>query len=159
MDEAVAHATAGGEADRAALMRELGERHGFRFEGRRDLRAVRRKVVEATTLTLDDIKDQVSGVGLPRSDLVEECYRELETNRLAEITGASGVGKSAILKHLVARVANEGVVMLLAPGRITGGGWPKMAQALGCEVSRDELLSELVCGGCGVLFVDNVGGR
>ena len=39
-------------------------------------------------------------------------------------------------------MTNEGAAMVLAPGRITGGGWPHLARALGCEVTRDELLNE-----------------
>ena len=123
---------------------------------RRGAKAFGRRGFEATKLTLDDINDQLAGLGLARSQLVEECHQGLEMVLLVEITGASGVGKSVILKHPVARLETEGTVMLLAPGRITPGGWPKMAQALGCEASRDELLNELACGGCGMLFIDNV---
>jgi hypothetical protein len=155
-DEAVDHARAGGEIDRPTLLRGLAEIRGFRFEGRRDLRGVRRRIVEASNLALADIKDQVGGIGLARSDLVEDCYQALETKRLLEITGPSGVGKSAILKDLAVRMTNEGAVMVLAPGRITGGGWPHLAQALGSEVTRDELLNELAGGGCATLFVDNI---
>jgi hypothetical protein len=155
VDKAQACATAAGEADRATLLRELSE-HGFLFETRRDLQAVRKKLSEATRHALDDIKTEIGGIGLPRSGVVEECHRALELNRIVEITCRPGVGKSAVLKHLIQRFEPEGTVVLLSPGRIIGGGWSKMASSIGCDVSRDDLLSELACGGLATLFIDNV---
>jgi hypothetical protein len=53
-------------------------------------------------------------------------------------------------------MTTEGAVIVLAPGRIPGGGWPQLARTLGCEISLPELLNELAAGGCATLFVDNI---
>jgi hypothetical protein len=155
VEEASTRATAAGAVDRAALLSVLGE-HGFRFETPRAFHSVRRKVDETTRLTLDDIKDEIGGFRLARADVVEECGKALGVNRLVEISCPPGVGKSAVLKHLVALQGTEGTVLLLSPGRISPGGWPKMAVDLGYDCSRDEFLNELACGGCATLFVDNL---
>jgi len=154
-DEAQARGTAGGDADRTALLERLGEQHGFRFETRRDLLPVCRKLTEASAKALADIRDQVGGIRLGRADIVEACHQAFETARFLEIRGGPGVGKAAVLKHLALEREREGTVVVLAPGRIFGGGWIKMAHAVGCEASLDELLSELACGGTATLFVDN----
>jgi hypothetical protein len=80
----------------------------------------------------------------------------MDQARVVQIVGASGVGKSGVLKALASQERNEGTVLVLAPGRIIGGGWLHMAHVIGCPVARDELFNELGCGGGATLFVDNI---
>lgn len=156
MDAALKCDAAGGEMDRAALVRELEQTHGFRFGDRPDLRDVHARLSEASDDALADIKDDVSGARLSRTDLIEAAQQALEQNRVVQIVGASGVGKSGILQSLARLQGSEGTIVVLSPGRIVNGGWARMAQVIGCPVGRNELFNELGCGGGATLFIDNI---
>jgi hypothetical protein len=156
IDQAASTAIAGGELDHAALTDRLQRTHGFQLGPRTDLRRAYNRLAEAAGQALDDIKDQIGGVRLARTELVDQCYAGLEQNRLTIIVGDGGLGKSAILKLLALRVNLEGMGIFLAPGRIIPGGWVQMASVIDCPVPLDELFNELGCGGCATLFVDNI---
>jgi hypothetical protein len=155
-DEALSYDAVGGEVDRAALVRDLGQKHDLRFGDRADLRLVHARLSEAADHAIADIKDSIGGARLSRAEATEEACQGLEQLRIVHISGAAGVGKSAVLKALVELQRGEGTVLVLAPGRIVGGGWLKMAPVIGCSVGLNELLNELGCGGGATLFVDNI---
>lgn len=155
-DEALAYDATGGAIDRPTLIRNLGEKHGLRFGDRADLRPVHRRLAEAADHALADINDNIGGARLSRAELIESGSAKIDTSRIVHIAGAAGVGKSAVLKALALNRRAESTVIVLAPGRIPKGGWAQMAQAIGCPVSRNELLNELGCSGGAVLFVDNI---
>lgn len=155
-DKALAYDATGGEIDRPALVRTLNEKHGLRFGDRPDLRPVHRRLAEAADDALADIKDNIGGARLSRAELVETAASKIDTSRIVQITGAAGVGKSAVFKTLALKYRAQGNILVLAPGRIPKGGWSQMASAIGCPISRNELLNELGCGGGAVLFVDNI---
>lgn len=156
IDEALTRDTAGGESDRSTLVRDLKEKHGLRFGDRPDLRTVHARLRESATDALADIKDHIGGARLSRVDAVEDGYQALEQASTLQIVGAAGVGKSAVLKSLAIGLQGEGTILVLAPGRIIGGGWLKLAHVIGCPVSRNELFNELGCGGGATLFIDNI---
>jgi hypothetical protein len=156
IDHAGACARAGGARDRSAVVTPLQAQHGFRFEQRADLRPVDARLSEAADRALDEIKDQVGGVRLARTELIDQAYTALEPHRTLHIVGAPGVGKSWVMKHLARRLQPEGRIIVLRNGRIISGGWLPMARAIGCSVSQDELFNELGCGGGATLFIDNI---
>jgi energy-coupling factor transporter ATP-binding protein EcfA2 len=156
IDHAGACARAGGALDRLALVTPLKEQYGFHFDQQADLRSVDARLAEAADYALDDIKDQVGGVRLARTELVDGAYAALERHRLLHIVGAPGSGKSSILKHLARRLQPEGRIIVVRNGRIITGGWLPMAHAIGCKMSQDELFNELGCGGGATLFIDNI---
>jgi hypothetical protein len=156
IDQAGACARAGGALNRAAVVTPLEIQHGFRFDQRADLRLVEARLSEAADHALDEIKDQVGGVRLARTELVDRAYAALEPHRTLHIVGAPGVGKSWIMKHLARRLQPEGRIIVLRNGRIVPGGWLPMAHLFGCAVSQDELFNELGCGGGATLFIDNI---
>jgi hypothetical protein len=155
-DAALACDAAGGGMDRPELIRILQETHGFSFGDRPDLREVHARLSEASADALADIKDDVSGARLSRVELVEAADQALEQNRVVQIVGAAGVGKSGILKYLALRQRGDGTTIVLSPGRIVSGGWTRMAQVIGCAAGRNELFNELGCGGGATLFIDNI---
>ena len=114
------------------------------------------RLSEAADHALADIKNSIGGVRLSRAEAIEEASEALEQSRVLQIVGASGVGKSAVLKALAQHQRGEGTVLVLAPGRVVDGGWLEMAPVIGCTVGRNELLNELGCGGGATLFVDNI---
>lgn len=149
-------ARAGGTTTASELETDLGNVHGLRFSPRADLRPVLRKLDEYSTDVLSDIRDDIGGVRLSRTALVEQALTLLEGNRVLQIIAEPGVGKSAILKQFAKKLEPEGRVLAIAPNRIVAGGWTKFASIIGCTVSRDELFNELGCGGGATLFIDNI---
>jgi hypothetical protein len=156
LDYVGACARAGGSCDRPSSMQTLQTEHGFKFEPRADLRSVDSRLAEAARAALAEIKDDVGGVKLARIGLIDQAQAALEQHRLLHIVGMGGVGKSWVLKALAERLTPEGRIIVLRNGRIVPGGWMRMAHAIGCVVSRDELFNELGCGGGATLFIDNI---
>jgi hypothetical protein len=156
IDEAGAYARSGGVVERPAIIERLSRAHGFSFGDRADLRSVSARLAEAAELAIDEIKDDVGGVKLPRTKLVDQAHAGLETRRVLHIGGAPGCGKTVLLKQLVQLLMAEGRVIVLRNGRIIPGGWLSMSHSIGCAVSRNELFNELGCGGGAVLFIDNI---
>jgi energy-coupling factor transporter ATP-binding protein EcfA2 len=150
------NARAGGALDRPALVASLYTEYGFQFDQRADLRAVDARLAEEAEHALAEIKDQVGGVRLARNELIDGVYAALEQSRVVHLVGEAGTGKSSILKHVALRLQPEGRIIVLRNGRIIPGGWLTMAHTIGCQVSRDELFSELGCGGGATLFIDNI---
>jgi hypothetical protein len=155
-DEALSYDAVGGAVGRPALAGLLGEKYGLRFGDRPDLKPVHTRLSEAAEQALADIKDSVGGARLSRAEAITQSLEALEDTRVLQIVGASGVGKSGVLKALAQHQRGEGTVLVLAPGRIVGGGWLNMASVIGCGVRLDELFNELGCGGGATLFVDNI---
>jgi hypothetical protein len=156
IDHAGACARAGGSLDRSAVVTALQRQHGFHFDPRMDLRAVDARLSEAANRALEEIKDQVGGVRLARTELIDQAYTAIERHRTLQIVGAPGVGKSWLMKHLALRLQPQGRIIALRNGRIVPGGWLAMAHAISCTVSQDELFNQLGCGGGATLFIDNV---
>ena len=147
---------AGGALGRPAVVTPLEQQHGFRFDKRADLGLVDARLSEAANHALQEIKDQVGGVRLARTELIDQAYTALGPHRTLHIVGTPGVGKSWIMKHLAQRIETEGPIIVLRNGRIIPGGWLRMAHEIGCSVSQDELFNELGCGGGATLFIDNI---
>ncbi len=156
LDHVGACARAGGARDRSTIVQVLQTEYGFKFGPRADLRSVNARLAEAAEDTLAQIKDDVGGVRLARSSLVDQAQAALEQHRVLHIKGIGGVGKSWVLKALAERLTLEGRIIVLRNGRIIPGGWMQMAHTIGCTVSRDELFNELGCAGGATLFIDNI---
>jgi hypothetical protein len=141
---------------RLDVVTPLMQQHGLRFVQRADLRPVEARLSEAASQALAEIKDQVGGVRLARTELVDKASAALEQHRVLHIVGAPGVGKSWVMKHLAQRLQPEGRIIVLRNGRIVPGGWVRMAHEIGCAISQEELYNELGCGGGATLFIDNI---
>jgi hypothetical protein len=156
IDRVGGSARAAGAMDRATIVTVLEQQHGFRFTAHPDVRPVYRRLAEAADQALDEIDEAVGGVRLARTRLIDEAYNVLQKHPVALIEGRPGVGKSAVMKHLAARLQTEGCVLALRRGRIISGGWLAMAYAIGWAGSQAELFNELGSGGGAMLFVDNI---
>jgi len=146
----------GGSLDAASLRHRLTGERGFRLAGDRRLHAARERIAETSRSALDDIDTQVHGIALDRSVYVAQALSALEQGRYLEIRGAGGVGKSAILKELAARVGIESRVMVVAPYRVPPGGWSALQAQLGCDAAARDLLGDLAADGGGTLFIDGL---
>ena len=134
---------AGGDLDPAALRERIADECGYRLAGDRRLHAARDQLAEAAENTLAAIGSRVHGVSLDRAGRVSAALSALEQGRYLEIRGAGGVGKSGVLKNLAQRVGVESRVVVVAPHRVPGGGWPALQAQLGCDANARELLTDL----------------
>jgi hypothetical protein len=156
IDYTAACARAGGALTHANITTDLQQKHGLGLGVRLDLRIVDARLAEEAERVLAEIHDEVGGVRLARTELVDIAYSLLDNNRILHIAGAPGCGKSAVLKRLARRLQPEGRIVALRNGRVPSGGWLPMAQLIGCQISQDELFNELGCGGGATLFIDNI---
>ncbi|MGX4807220.1 hypothetical protein [Bradyrhizobium guangdongense] len=151
-----ASARAAGAMDRAAVITTLEQQHGVRFTAHPYVRPVYERLTEAAEQALDEIDETVGGVRLARNQLIDEADKLLQQHPVMLIQGRPGVGKSAVMKHLAARLQSEGCVLVLRRGRVIAGGWSVMAHTIGWAGSQAELFNELGAGGGATLFIDNI---
>ena len=102
------------------------------------------------------ISGLVGSVHIDRSAHIASAYASLDMGRYVEIRGASGVGKSAVLKHIAEQMSLEAQVVVLSPARTLPHGWLSLRATLGCTVRARDFLSDLASDGGAVLFIDGV---
>jgi hypothetical protein len=156
LDYIDASARASGALERTALLTVLQQQHGLLINLPDDLRIVNDRLADEAERVLAEIHDEVGGVRLARTDLVDRAHQHLDDHRILHIIGAPGCGKSAVMKHLARRLQSEGRIIALRNGRVTPGGWQPMAHLIGCQISQSAFFNELGCGGGAVLFIDNI---
>jgi len=154
--EAEVSAKAGGVRSRTDVISKLSAEVGFRFGDAVDLRGVMARLADSAEFALGEIGDQVGGVRLARTALIEQAREILERGAVLNIVGAPGAGKSAAMKHLAELVQPEGRIIVLRNGRIVPGGWQRMSHELGCTVPSDLFFNELGAAGGATLFIDNI---
>ena len=146
----------GGEIDRVELIRWLRDVRGFELAPSRQVAVARRRLADHSQAALDVIEDSVDGVPLDRSPRIDEVAAALEGARYVEVVGASGVGKSAILKAVAGESMPAAFPVFLSPARIPPGGWLAFSRDLGLEGSAESFLSEMAASGATILFIDSL---
>ncbi|CAN7636993.1 ATP-binding protein [Mesorhizobium amorphae] len=154
--DAEASARGSGSRNRTDVTSKLAAEAGLRFGDAVDLKGVLALLADSAQLALGEIGNQVGGVRLARTALIEEARQALERAPVLNIVGPPGAGKSSMLKHLAELVQPEGRIIVLRNGRIVPGGWPRMAHELGCTVPSHQFFNELGAGGGTTLFIDNI---
>ena len=82
-----------------------------------DLRCMR---MHANSI-LDSIHDKIgNNLAIPRSELVDKLEEEIRKNDAVFLRGEPFVGKSVLLKLLVARLRNDGEVLVFSVDRLNG---------------------------------------
>ena len=148
-------AAAGGDRTRAALLEDF-RGQPFQLAGERRHRSARQRLAEASENALDDIDDTVGGAVLLRHEPLAQIRAALDAGRYVEIRGNSGVGKSALLKHLARQVSAESRLIVLSPVRTIPRGWSHMRGAIEFDGTARELLADLAQSGSAILFIDNL---
>src|SRR3546814_12400661 len=96
----------------------------------------RLKLAERSRQALAEIGNSVAGVQLPRLKAIEALDLALDQHRFVEISGGTGVGKSAVLKHAAERIAGQANVLVLDPVSKPAGGWRSAERRVGQEGVR-----------------------
>ncbi len=154
--KALSYDADGGELDRAELVRWLREERGLETVASRNTVVARRRLADHSQATLDAIDDRIGAITLDRSARIDRLTGALEGARYLEIVGASGSGKSHLLKALAQELGPEAFPLVLSPVRTPGGGWLALSRDLGFEGSAAEFLTELSASGATILFVDSL---
>ena len=101
---------------------------------------------------LRDITETIDDFHVARSTFRGTIRDRLAENRLVNISGLPGCGKSVVLKHFAAEAARTGPIIFLKSDRLTGSGWSTFAAALGLRHSLTELLAETGVTGVPILY-------
>jgi energy-coupling factor transporter ATP-binding protein EcfA2 len=153
---ALESAAKGGDKNALQIRETLANEYHYRFGGDRQLANARAALQEASSGALLDISDRVGSIHINRAARLANFYATLDQGRYVEIRGPSGVGKSALLKHIAEQISHEARVVVLSPARTFPHGWLSLRATLGCNVSARDFLSDLASDGGAVLFIDGV---
>jgi hypothetical protein len=114
------------------------------------------KLRQESDFVLKDIRVDIGGLRLSRTELIANALEKLTEASLIEIVGSSGVGKSAVLKTLVEHQQNEGQVLVISGDRITGTGWSSYASTLQLRQPLNKLLVALSGSSRPTIFIDGI---
>jgi hypothetical protein len=144
---------AGGGATRATLIEALArDAIGSAPSWHKSIQSLMRESQRA----LHDIRSDVHGLKIHRSDACEKVRAALAEGRFVQIGGEPGAGKSAVLREIAEDCARNGPVFVLKDNRIHPRGWSAHAHVLGLPDDVSRLLQELGCEGEPILFVDGI---
>lgn len=121
-----------------------------------DCRSDLEKLRQESGFVLDDIRVDIGGLSLSRTDLIVNALEKLSEASLIEIVGPSGVGKSAVLKTLVEHQRGEGPVLVISGARITGPGWSSYASTLQLRQPLNKLFVALSGSSRPTIFIDGI---
>lgn len=142
-----------GSFDRQSLIERLGR--PARFSSAVGLASDLGRLDDEAQLALSTIEHGIDGLVVPRDGLVEQVRSQFDDNRVVQLVGQPGSGKSALLRNLAER-AGGGAIVLRAD-RLVAGGWPAYAQRLGLATSTPlPLLREMAATAEPVLFIDGL---
>ena len=105
---------------------------------------------------LADVLETIDDFHVVRPGLQGNIEERLAENRLVNISGLPGCGKSAVLKHFAGNAAAKGPILFLKSDRLVGNGWSTFASALGLHHTAAELLTEIGATGTSILFIDGI---
>jgi hypothetical protein len=105
---------------------------------------------------LTDITETIDDFHVMRGAFQDTIRDRLTGNRLVNISGLPGCGKSVILKHFATQTASKGPILFLKSDRLTGTGWSTFSSALGLRHSLPALLAEIGTAGEPILSIDGI---
>lgn len=115
------------------------------------------RISEHTELVLGAINSTIGGVVLDRSEVVTDVLTRIDAGGTVILTGAPGVGKSAILKSVGEARSSDGCVIALAGQRLASvAGWNGFAAMLQLEHRLAELVSSLSGTARPCLLIDGI---
>jgi ATPase family associated with various cellular activities (AAA) len=118
----------------------------------RDLDALQAFSLEGSA----DVSEKIDDFHVARPALQGKIAERLAKNRVVNISGLPGCGKSAVLKRFASEAAARGPILFLKADRLVGNGWSTFASALGLRHSATEILSEIGAAGTPILFIDGI---
>ena len=144
-----------GQFDRMRLISELPS--DVRLRGATSLRPDLDRLNELAKSNSSLISDDIAGIRLDRTSLLEEVEAKLTTARIVLISGLPGNGKSVLVKRAVQRALENGPVIFLKAEQLEGKNWISYATSQGLSgANLEKLLVEIGVVGTPVLFIDAI---
>ncbi len=144
-----------GQFDRARLVRSISPLS--RLRGATSFFHDLNKLTDLAKSYVNLIPDDVGGVKLDRTSLLETLDAKLTKARVVQIRGLAGTGKSVLLRRAVQRALKHGPVIFLKAEQLEGTSWISYAVSHGLSGARlEHLLVEVGAAGTPILFVDAI---
>jgi len=144
-----------GSIDYQTLLQKL-HNDGIPVRPSADCRNDLERLQEHAGFILGDIRNDIAGLVLNRTEIVLNVREQMENFSLIEIIGPPGAGKSAVLKAVIESKQNEGPVLLLSGNRLAGKGWNGVSRDLQITHPLRELLIAVSANSTPCLFIDGL---
>ncbi|MGV8892285.1 MAG: hypothetical protein ACOH2K_04965 [Burkholderiaceae bacterium] len=103
------------------------------------------------------IPDDVGGMQLDRTSLLETLDAKLTMARLVQVRGLPGSGKSVVVRRAVQRALERGPVLFLKAEQLEGTSWISYATSQGLSgAPLEQILVEVGAVGTPILFIDAI---
>jgi ATPase family associated with various cellular activities (AAA) len=103
---------------------------------------------------LEEIRNDIGGITLNRTSVVANAQAAMAGNRLFEIVGPPGAGKSAVLRALIENALGQGGTLVLSGERLEGVGWSGFSCGLQLTHRLHEILAALSSSSHPCIFID-----
>ena len=153
----LARASAGksGQFDRARLVRSLSS--VARLRGATSFCRYLDKLKELARSYENLIPDDIGGIKLDRTSLLERLDAKLTAARVVQVRGLPGSGKSVLVKRAVQRALERGPLLFLKAEQLEGTSWISYAASQGLSgAPLEQLLAEIGAAGTPILFIDAI---
>lgn len=143
-----------GSLNAEQLRQEL--QSNFAFLPAIDCRGDLERLREHAGFILKNIRTDIGGFHLNRTELVAKARFAIEKTSFLELVGSPGAGKSAVLKALVETQKGEGFPLVLAGDRISGTDWSSFASLLQLTQPLNKLLLAVSASSQPTIFIDGI---
>lgn len=129
---------------------------GFSLLACPDCREDLDRLREHADFVLNDVRNDIGGLVLTRSAVLNSAQEALSKSGLVELIGPPGAGKSAILRAMIEMQRSQGQPLVLASDRITGPGWNAFSSSLQLRHRLGHLLVALSASERPSLFINDI---
>ncbi len=144
-----------GEFDRARLIRAISQLAILKVVS--SLQPTIDKLNALGRSYIDGIQDDVGGISLERTSLLEQLNSKIIQSRLVQIRGLPGSGKSVLLKQCVLKALERGSVLFLKADQLEGSSWINFATLHGLSNhALSDLLIEIGATGTPIFYLDAI---
>ena len=144
-----------GQFDRSRLVHLISPI--ARLRGSTSLRPDLDKLTALANSYASLIPDDIDGMRLDRTSLLEELDTKLKKARVVQVRGLPGSGKSVVVKRALQRARERGPVFFIKAEQLGGTSWISYAASQGLSsASLEQLLLEVGAAGTPVLFIDAI---
>lgn len=144
-----------GQFNRIRLVKDVS--HLVQLRGAPSIVSDLNKLTELARSYVSLIPDDISGINIERSELLDDYNTKLSAARLLQIRGLPGSGKSVIMRQAVERSLEHGPTIFIKAEQLEGTSWISYATSHGLSnMPLERLLVEVGAAGTNILFIDAI---
>ncbi|HZF62361.1 MAG TPA: hypothetical protein VEZ52_12165 [Desulfovibrio sp.] len=144
-----------GQFNRIRLVKDVS--HLVQLRGAPSIVSDLNKLTELARSYVSLIPDDISGINIERSALLDDYNTKLSAARLLQIRGLPGSGKSVIMRQAVERSLEHGPTIFIKAEQLEGTSWISYAISHGLSnIPLERLLVEVGAAGTNILFIDAI---